>query len=135
MGGTLNDGSLVAYLININGKPTIIVQPSHLLVLLWNNGASPPPGDNVAIFGSDENNGVIEFLGNKTERAKVANTNFRAEIAGTKNADVEVLRLKYAVQSAIDWADNKNMVGGPLDILELRKGQTIHWIQQIDGCK
>lgn len=81
VGGTLNDGSLVGYLIKINGKPASTTVP---LISFTVEKWSEPSGDNVAIFGSDENNGVTEFLGNKTEPPKSQTPTFKPRLQGPK---------------------------------------------------
>jgi hypothetical protein len=133
IGGTLADGSLIAFLVNINAESTSSAVPLiSFAVEKWNQ----PAGYEIAGFGSREKDGVVEFLANKTERAKTANDRFQAEITANKaNSDAEIIRLKAAVAAAIDWAENKNMVGGPLDILELRRGGRLNWIQRKENCK
>jgi hypothetical protein len=132
MGGAMSDGSLVAYLININVEPTSTPVP---LITFTVERFNPPVQFPIASFGSHEKDGVNEFIDNKTDRAKIANAKVNEEIARSKYADIELLRLKAAVASAIEWAENKNMVGGQLDILELRRGGRVNWIQHKEICK
>jgi hypothetical protein len=131
IGGTLADGSLIAFLVNINAEQTGSSIPLiSYTVEKWN-----PPYE-IGIFGSREKDGVTEFLVNKSVRAKIANGKFKAEMTGSKeNPDTRIMTLKAAVATAIDWAENKNVVGGPLDILELRRGGHLNWVQQKQNCK
>jgi hypothetical protein len=131
IGGTMNNGTLISYLINIKVQPTSTPVP---VIMFTVEPLNPPAPNNVVTIGFDEKTGVGEFLDNKTARAKVANAKFYADNAGNKNADLEMLHLRAAVSSAIEWANNKNMVGGPLDILELRRGGRLNWIQRKKGC-
>jgi hypothetical protein len=76
----------------------------------------------------------MELMMNDTERAKIANEFLAAELAKLDDPDTQIFRLKARVQTATDWAKS-HRVGGPLDILELRKGGYIRWIQRKSGCK
>lgn len=119
IGGTLDDGSFLTYTINVNIQPNST--PTFPLITFTVERRDVADGK-LIIIGSDEKSGVAEFILNQTERAKIANSHFESDLAKMKNPDFVVLKLQAAVQAAIDWADNKNMVGGPLDILELRRG-------------
>lgn len=130
VGGTPDDGSLAMYMLNINVEPTTAPVP---LIAFTVERLNIEVGDLFTI-GSFEKNGVLEFIQNQTGRAKAANAQLEAELVKGSNPDAGVMRVKAAVQAAIDWANN-NRVGGPLDILELKPGGTVNWIQRKQGCQ
>jgi hypothetical protein len=128
IGGTTDSRDLIAYCIQIKIQANEVA-PYPLIVFTverWN--------PELGIFGSDEKDGFMELMMNDTERAKIANEFLAAELAKLDDPDTQIFRLKARVQTATDWAKS-HRVGGPLDILELRKGGYIRWIQRKSGCK
>lgn len=130
IGSTTHSGELISYLIGVDAEPVL---NSAVPLITFRIEKFDTQG--VTVLGSDDSVGVAEFWQNTTERAKAANVRMRGEISQIINPDMEVIRLKNAVQAAIDWATNKNLIGGPLDILELKRGGIINWIQRKPGCK
>jgi len=123
--GTTRAGDLLAYIVKINVEPTQRTPNLRIAFTLdkWD------PSLELLVLGSNEKDGFIEFWIGETERAKIANQNFRSELTRMDKPDTEILRIKAGVETAIAWAGNR-LVGGPIDILELRKGETIRWIQR-----
>lgn len=131
IGGTLNDGSLVTYTLDVNVEPRGGTRPQLVATVKRKDIAV---GDVLASGDDDAKADVYEFWQGQTARAKVANDQLQKQLATGPNADPDVLKLMAAVQAAIEWAKDKSHVGGPLDVLELKRGGPVHWIQRKPGC-
>ncbi len=129
IGGTTDSGELVSFVVSIDAEQI----PDSRVPLVGFNVARFDPGPLTAL-GAEEKNGIMEFLQDRTERAKAGNIRMEEQIARSTTPDREVIRMRTAVQSAIDWAQQQSSGSSPLDIVELRRGQTIHWIQRNPNC-
>jgi hypothetical protein len=99
-------------------------------VIPWNYD----PRDGVWPSGEPDKIGVLEFLNGRTPRAARAQADFLKKTSADPTADVEALRIQAALESAIDWAIHPELIGRPVDLMELRKGGTIHWIHRKPNC-
>jgi hypothetical protein len=137
-GGAPDNGGLVAYAVwiqyyfSVEGDMPKTTLVPHLkpYIVPW----TYDPTAWLWVTGSPDKAGVIEFMIGQSPRAVVAQSRLRQTITATAHPDTEALTLQSAVQSAVDWAVYKNLVGGPVDMLELRNGGTIHWIQRKKEC-
>jgi len=137
--GTTKDGSLVAYTVYIqyyfspDGQmpKTSLLPHLKAYIVPWNYD----PSAWIWIAGAKDRIGVIEFISGKSDRAAVAQLRLKQTIASTPHPDVEALTMQFAIQSALDWAIHKEEVGGAVDVLELRKGGSIHWITVKPNCQ
>ena len=91
--------------------------------------------DLISAYWAAQKRGIGEFWQNQSVRSKEANARMQKSISKIQSPDIDLIKLRFAVQSAIDWSDNPNVIGGPLDILELKAGGKIHWIQRKKNCK
>lgn len=137
-GADVDNGQLVVYAAFVGADfrphgdpPRIIFSPRTIWseILPWPKNPAFP----IDFFGS-ETAGVNEFSQNQTERSKAANTAFRSAIAIVHPPDFNAFWLQYAIRSAEDWAVHKNEAGGEVDILEVRAGSDVKWLQVKKGC-
>lgn len=129
IGEATTDGQLVADIVRIKLDQTVktpAVFPESLRF---------PDGFDLCVLGSPQKRGIGEFWQNQSVRSKEANARMQKSISKIQSPDIDLIKLRFAVQSAIDWSDNPNVIGGPLDILELKAGGKIHWIQRKKNCK
>lgn len=73
---------------------------------------------------------VTELLGLNTERARVEMGRLQRELAEIPDAEREIRRITRLVELSIAWLPDDAGVGGPVDVLELRAGKQVRWIQR-----
>ena|ERR1700680_22314 len=99
------------------------------------NAISAPQETPYMPYGSSEGRqGLKELLEVTSDRAWTANERLKREIVFGRVADPYARILEVSIQFACDVAIHKNEIGGPVDILELRKGGKIKWIKVKSQC-
>ena len=77
---------------------------------------------------------ITEFFLGTTDRARIANAQFRKRMTTKPSIDHDLYRYVAAVEFGIEWNPNEPKVGGKVDGLVLDYGQKLRWIQRKQNC-
>jgi hypothetical protein len=93
-----------------------------------------PPGP-IMVMGGEDRHLVLEFAGRQTDRAAIAMDKWIKSVREGQVTDIDSAGLEAGIRFASDNAVHKNEVGGPVDILELRRGGKADWVKAKPQCK
>lgn len=78
--------------------------------------------------------GVKEYFEKQTARALEFTTKFYLKEGRLHSGEIDVLEVLAAAQAGIEWAPDKSKVGGPVDVVTLKRRGTIRWVVRKPNC-
>ena len=77
---------------------------------------------------------VLELLEMRSDRARTEMDKMAVEVAGLPEDEKQIHRLRRLVELSIAWLPPDAGVGGVVDVLDLKAGSVIRWVQRKAVC-